>query len=278
MGCPGNIHSGLIHEDKDNIMLNPKRSLTTLLLTGALLFSTGVASASTSFDFTSQSLNPGSANSGGSLSMTEGGITVTETAWWVNANNSGSTVTGTSNDFARTWLGAYSGNGLGVCNPNEQSGCSSPQHQIDNYSGMDFVLLGFNAAVSLGDLGVQNYGNPKGTGSADVDMSYAVLSSAQESSLLAGTLAFSSLTFTTDLGSGSSASYNLNTTGQYVLIGTAVTKYYGDGTSGSATPDAFKIQNLSVTSLSATPEPSTFLLIAPLMAGFFGLRRFRRTH
>ncbi len=256
-------------------MLNSKRFLTAILMTGALVLSTGLANASTSFDFTSQSLNPGSANSGGSLSMTESGITVTETAWWANVNNSGSTVTGTSSTFARTWLGAYSGNGLGVCNPNEQSGCSSPQHQVDNYSGMDFVLLGFNTAVSLGDLEVQSYGNPKGTGSADVDMSYAILTQAQQTSLLAGTLVFSSLTFTTDTSSASSATYDLNTTGQYVLIGTAVTKYYGDGTSGSATPDAFKIQSLTVSSLTATPEPSTFFLIAPLAAGLFGLRRFR---
>jgi hypothetical protein len=244
----------------------------------ALLASAGLASASTSFDYTAGSVSPGT----NSIAETFGGITATATAFWANVNNSGTTVTGTSNTFGATganqaWLGEYSGNGLGVCNPGEQPGCSSPQHQIDNLNGLDFVLFGFSAAVTLNDLKVQSFGNPTGSGSSDVDMSYAILSASQEASLVAGTLVFSSVNFTTfNTANLSSDTYTLSGTGQYVLIGTAVTANYGDS-AGNANPDAFKIQDLVVSSV-ATPEPaSCFLMGSGILAGaVFGRRRLIR--
>jgi len=244
-----------------------KTKLSRLFLAaGTILVCTGSATASTSFNFTALGINPSSSST--IPSQTLGGITVNEIAVWANVNSSGSTVTGTGPKFVASgtgqtnqpWIAEYSGDGLGVCSVAEQPGCSTspPVHQIDNLNGTEFVLFGFNAAVSLNEVQVQSFGNPTGSGNDYIDMSYAILSASQEASLVAGTLVFSSVNFTTaTTGSNSSAfDYNLTGTGQYVLIGTAVTANYGGNTGDS--PDAFKIQDLTV---SASPEPASFILI-----------------
>ena len=239
----------------------------------------GFATASTSFNYTGSNVSP----SASSITETLGGITATATGVWANVNNSGATVTGTGNTFgvaangSAAWLAEYQSDGLGVCNPNEQSGCPAPQHQIDNLNGIDFVNFSFSTAVTLSDVNVVGFGNPTGVNGSynDVDLSYAILTSAQETSLLAGTLVFSTVNFTTfNTNFFGYNDYSLSGTGQYVLIGAAVTPYYGDSSASQATPDAFKIQYLDVT---AAPEPASFILIGSgLMVGaLFGRRRTR---
>jgi hypothetical protein len=247
---------------------------------GAILAFTCVAGASTTFNYTGSAISPGPGN----IAETVGGITATAWAVWANYDSSGSTVVqnganaygGTqpaNANFATTWLAEYQTNGLAVCNPNEQPSCGVPEHQIDNYHGLEFVLIGFSAAVNLNSVQVQNYGSPTG-GSADVDLSYAVLSASQESSLLGGTLAFNSIAFTTLTSSNlTSDTYTLTGAGQYLLIGTAVTGNYG----GDSTPDAFKIQNVIVNPASV-PEPSSVFLIGSglIAAAYFGKRRLNK--
>ncbi len=249
-------------------------------VSGMILAFAGAATASTSFNFTGINVSPSATSS--IPNQTLGGITVSELATWANVNVSGSTVTGTSNKFIASgtgqtdqpWIAEYQGDGLGVCSQPEQPGCSTspPVHQIDNQNGVEFVLFGFNAAVSLNDVQVQSFGNPTGSGNPYIDMSYAILSSAQESQLLAGTLVFSTVNFTTETTNSTSSSfnYNLSGTGQYVLIGTSVTANYGGNTGDS--PDAFKIQDLTVSAL-ATPEPASFILIA---SGLLAVMCFRK--
>ena len=88
---------------------------------------------------------------------------------------------------------------------------------------------------------------------------------------MSGPLLFSTVAFTTETTASTSSpvNYNLSGTGQYVLIGTAVTADYGNS---ADTPDAFKIQDMTVT---ATPEPASFVLIGSglLMGAIFGRRR-----
>ena len=241
-----------------------------------LVFITSIQAA-TSFVYngSSQSLAP---SAGDSYQEVAGGITATTTAWWANVNDAGSTVTGTSNDFGAAWLGIYAGAGMGVCNPNEQPSCASPQHQIDNYNGLDFTLFSFNAAVSLNDVAVASFGNPTGSGSDNVDLSYALLTQAQYNSLTSGTLQFSNVAFTALTSSMlASDTYSLSGTGQYLLIGTSVTANYDNGT-----PSAFKIQDLQVTATSngqqgSVPEPASFVLIGSgLLAGAALARRRSR--
>ena len=58
--------------------------------------------------------------------------------------------------------------GLGVCNRSEGSGCSSPQHQVDNNTGTarDWVLFKFSEAVDITTVRVDP------TGAYDTDVTY----------------------------------------------------------------------------------------------------------
>ena len=247
-----------------------RKLLKNTLLVGITAAFTTVAGATT-FTFTGSNYSPG-ANA--IPAQTVGGITISETGVWANINTSGGSPVYAGVDFGSAEIAEYAGAGMGVCNPGEQPSCASPQHQIDNYNGLDFALFSVSAPVSLHDVSVASFGNPTGSGSDDIDLSYAALTTSQFASLNAGTLAVNSVNFTTlstnDLGS---TDYLLNGTGQYFLIGTAITPYYGDGSVSSATADAFKIQTLSVT---AVPEPASFFMMGCgiLAVAGFGRRRW----
>lgn len=248
-----------------------KTKLFKYFLTGAMVLGcTSLASASYVFDY----VGGGSFNPGPS-SFTEGsestpGVTATATAVWANT---------TSNKLASTWLGEYSGDGLGVCNPNEQSSCSPPQHQVDNYNGFDFVLFGFSTPVSLSSVQLASFGNPTGSGAEYIDFSYTILTSSEYSSYESGNLTPAGLTFTNvNTGTATSGTFGLTgnvTSGEYLLIGASVASNYGNS---ADTPDAFKIQELTTNAyVTAVPEPASFFLIGSgLLAGaVFGRRRMK---
>lgn len=166
----------------------------------------------------------------------------------------------------------YSGDGLGVCGTLEGTTCGNPQHQVDNANGgYEFVLFKFSTPVNLSSVTLLDY---QGT---DVDMSYWSgntpppnnLTSVTDSQFLSNFGAQGNDTCTTNCGTGNTITDNLagnNVT--YLLIAAA----YNSGNNN----DTFKIQNVVVNSLTATPEPGTFGLIGIALAGIGLIARKRK--
>lgn len=70
---------------------------------------------------------------------TTSGITLNASAWSLDKDAD-------PDKIVKSFLGQYSGGGLGVTASNESG---SPQHTVDNYGRVDFVLLQFSSKVSL---------------------------------------------------------------------------------------------------------------------------------
>jgi hypothetical protein len=66
--------------------------------------------------------------------------------------------------LASAYVGQYSGNGLGVTDTAENG--SSPNHTMDNSGRVDFLVLQFDKAVTVSQLGFTAWG--------DTDISYAI--------------------------------------------------------------------------------------------------------
>jgi hypothetical protein len=93
-----------------------------------------VSAAPVTFDFTGSN-DQGSV--GNTRTFTNGGITVTATAWSYLSS------------FQPGALGRWN-QGLGVCGQSELSspgGCTSPEHEVDNDGYRDFVLFTFSSPV-----------------------------------------------------------------------------------------------------------------------------------
>jgi PEP-CTERM motif len=257
------------------------KKFTGFIILGWALLS-AIPAGATTFDFTNCSLSGlGTCNNDYSNSSpfteTVGGITVTATAFATASVGTGSTSAGN--------IGQYGGNGLGVCSAAEGSNCpgSAPEHQIDNASDYEFVLLTFSAAVNLQSIVLANYGT---TGSSvDMDMSYWKNLTAAQLSTFASTGAFSVASATNvfcgDSGEGASNQNATCVAGGMTdsLSGTGVTSlviaaYVGSTASPADNiPDYFKIQDLTVA--AATPEPATFALLGVALAGLglYGRKR-----
>jgi hypothetical protein len=205
-----------------------------------------------------------------------GGISVTETAWYVP---NGSTTLGAAA------VDNYSGAtlGLGICSPNDPGGvgCGSPNHQVDNAVGDEFILFKFTGGtVSLGansSITVANYAPDPDVvgGSTAVDLTYYSAATA----ISVGTHLSSEGTGVTvygDAGSGTPVTYSglseSATSVTYLLVGAAV---------GEIT-DAFKINQLVVNdglgTVTSTPEPATFGLIGVALAGLGIASRKRKAN
>lgn len=179
------------------------------------------------------------------------------------------TTTGVSANFIKAAANGFSGRGLGVCE--SSSGCSSPNHAIDNNGLYDFILLSFDRPVtniSVTISGVSGY---------DTDVSYFL-------GTLAGGLPFDLTGYTpTSLGSlfsrvdlsrgtlgdAVTSSFNIAGTGNFLLIGTSINSItYGRD-------DVFKLK--SVSGNTAVPEPAAWGLMILGFAGLaFGRRRLVR--
>jgi hypothetical protein len=166
----------------------------------------------------------------------------------------------------------YSGNGLGVCGTLEGTGCGNPQHQVDNTGGgYEFVLFKFSTPVNLSSVTLLDY---QGT---DMDMSYWSgntappnnLTNVNDTQFLSNFGAQANDACAGNCGSGDTITDTLagnNVT--YLLIAAA----YNSGNNN----DTFKIQNVTVNSLTATPEPGTFGLIGIALAGIGLIARNRK--
>jgi hypothetical protein len=230
------------------------------------LVAAGSANASILLDFANNQANSVSNSYGDSLSLTAGGLTVTETGWSV-ANTNGTT------HFAPAAVDNYNGPvwGLAVCSSNDPGGaaCLSPYHQIDNANtsglpgGDEFVMFQFSKPVNLGGIEVANYASMDG--STAVDLTYytaaaALTTNTALASLGAGT--------TMNANSGSGRQMTLNMSGSnvtYLIVGASVPD-------AGTLVDSFKLNALSVTT---TPEPATFGATAFCLA-VLGIARLRR--
>jgi hypothetical protein len=255
-----------------------KKYSLAVIVGGAILSVVPASANSTTFNFANVQAGSTGNSYGNSLSFTVGGITVTETAFYVAAGYTGST------KFGAAAVDNYSGStlGLGVCSPNDPggTGCGSPSHQVDNAVGDEFILFTFSGGtVGLGtgsSIQVANYApDPNGSGTA-VDLTYYSASTA----IVAGTTTMSSETgaHTVDANAGSGVTVtDSNLIGgniTYLLIGAAV---------NDSVDDAFKVNSLTVNtsnSVTATPEPATFGLIGLALAGLgvYGRKRKSRNN
>jgi hypothetical protein len=212
------------------------------------------ASAAVTLNFTSATNSSVNGSPDGNpRSFSNGGITVTATAWSLN----GSTL-------QNAWLGQYT-HGLGVTNQGEDGLNNS--HTVDNYGYQDFIILVFNQAVNI-QSGTFYPFSVNGSTDNDSWISYGTL---------AGSFSAATLTdlMTRDYnvaGAGSPYNVNLPSAGQYGnvwLIGAANSSVsaidnYSDG---------FKLASITVN--GAVPEPSTWAMML-LGLGAMGMTVRRR--
>jgi len=228
------------------------------------------------------------------------GITATATAFYVTSTSSGSMQSGQ--------VGAYSGNGLGICENGSDTGsganCDSPWHQIDNgknpvnngpstQQDYEFMLIAFTgSAVNLSNVAVQ-LGNYGGGSSDPFDVTYFTSSAAtlttavtslSYSQIAAGADGFSaaqssscSSGVTLDQTAQGEVTSDCNAEAMDTLSGSNVTYLLiGASVSDASGSDYFKLQALDVNKSSATPEPATFGLIGLSLAGLGFLKRKRK--
>jgi hypothetical protein len=267
--------------------------------------------ATSTFNFTTGS-PAGSGNSNSDLSsysVTAGGVTATAVAFYATGTST-APGTGSSNHLigptsaGAPQVGEYSGAGLGICETQSGSNCTSPDHQIsdgNNGSGStydyEFMLIQFSTAVNLSQIQLGNWGT-NGTTTNPFGVTYFTSSSSSSLSSIESSLETSTVggvtgdgftaqaaptcsTGVAALGGGTNGngSYNdncsVNGNGVEGLNGTAVTYLLIGASTSGAGSDYFKIQDLNF-SLTATPEPATFGLIGFALAGLGLIARKRK--
>ena len=192
--------------------------------------------------------------------------------------------TGSGGALQQGTLGQYSSLGLGVCDQNETTptgtsglgtGCSSPQHQVDNSGNVDYVLFEFATPVDLSSLALVQYANNLGQSGANapsnVDVNFTYWTGT------AGNTSFSNLiptggTTADDFSSGgtnvtcaASVCDAQNTDYTETISGNDVTYLLVSAQLGQ-TDDFFKISGIDATRFVA-PEPASFGLLGLAFVG-----------
>lgn len=243
-------------------MLTPR--ITKLLSIAALATMLGAGpadAANITFDFQGSGGIVSGSGYGNTRSYTVGGITVTASAWGV---------TGASNTQFRTaQSGWWSGAGLGICARNEGTGCSNPEHQVDNSGAREYILFRFSQAIDPTQVGIDPYGN------YDRDVEYfvgnattSVLTNLAPSAASLGTIGLG--TRFTSLSSPSNDGRLVAIEGGMVtalLIGAGALN--ADGFDNIV--DRFKIETLTIsTGPSGAPDPSGSPVPAPASVALLG--------
>ncbi len=218
------------------------------------------------------------------------------TGWTVN-NSAASPINLTSatslaSTVSSSFVGAFSG-GLGVTNSNDNSG-NNNQHTTDNFRGVDFFLLEFDAPVALAGIGQTAYvlANTAGAtiaGSGDTDIQFATVNQTGGWNAIPGwnTQAFSTVSSTfsssiqtsagSTLANGTTTSRSINGGGTVSsLIGTRWV-VFANGTDTNI--DSFKVRSLTVNNytLPVTPEPSTWMSMILGFGAMGGALRRRKS-
>jgi hypothetical protein len=238
------------------------------LIAAAAILSAGSASATTlTLDGGGVNTPGGSTieglNVGNTRTYTSGSVTVTAQGWTYDTSYS-------PDQLLSSYLGAYSGLGLGVSSPHvdanggsfgngnggAEEGSGGNQHTIDNNGDgrVDFVLLKFNTAVDLTSAYFNVYDvNSSGAADGDAVAYYKNGAIAPVNGGNASTYfsQFSSI----DLEGSSSGSRNID--------GVTYSDTWLIGAPGNETNDGFKLKSISFN--SGVPEPATW---ATMILGF----------
>ncbi|MDB5452731.1 MAG: conserved repeat protein [Caulobacteraceae bacterium] len=260
-----------------------KRQLGGLIAAAAIV-SAGSASATTIILDGGGSNTPGGTtieglNVGNTRTYTSGPVTVTAQGWTYDTSYN-------PDQLLSSYLGAYSGGGLGVSSPHvdangqcwfgcsgdgnggSEEGFSGNQHAVDNNDDgrIDFVLLKFNTAVDLTSVFFNVYDvNPGGSADGDATAYYKGGAFAPAS----GGDATAYLNQFTSIGLPGSSSGSRNVSGLTFsdtwLIGAAANSDGNDG---------FKLFSVSFDA-AAVPEPATWLSMI-MGFGLIGVMMRRR--
>jgi len=234
-----------------------------LLAAGTAMLSLSAQATALSFYFTQGPSGYGSGD-GNTRTFTSDGITVTATAF---------SLTGPGNTLQTSQLGEWAGWGLGVCNRNEGMNCASPDHQVSNENGADFVLFQFSSSIGPASITIQSYGG------YDSDATFFA------GNLSNGNLTGDTLASLNSLGLGGAMSSNGNasTSPRTINISSSGDNaiFFGARAGGGdTTPDYFKIAGISSStnfSQSPTPEPATLgMMGASLIALGVFAKRFNK--
>jgi len=122
------------------------KRLTAFAVTALVTLATNALAQQLTWDLRG---NDGQGPAGNVMMFEAGGVTVTATAWSYTAGPN-------DNALEASGLGQWS-TGLGVRNSNEPSG--SPEHQVSNADGNDFVLFIFDAPMGISSVRIDPYGN-----------------------------------------------------------------------------------------------------------------------
>jgi hypothetical protein len=248
-----------------------------LLASAGLLFTTMAVNATqinfsvsdnTGFNTSLSCTSPGSSVC--SFSAAIPGLTVTATPY---TDFGSGFVTGTGANGST--IQEFSSLGLGVCNSSEEPSCVLPDHQVDNVSGDDFILLHFSIPVTFLDVVLKNVGAANsGAASlgANMDVTYYTCNGI---GTVVGVAAGSAIAGCAAPLNNSSGGVQANNTAYTRLTqSTVITDLLIGAQVGDSVSDFFKLEAVDVTAASV-PEPATFALMGGALLALAGIR-FRR--